>query len=61
MSINHRLNILGYLDLSVYGEKYKNSANLSIIDTKNLENGIYLLKITLPDHSTTTRKVVIQR
>ncbi len=34
VSINHRLNILGYLDLSTYGEKYKNSANLSILDMK---------------------------
>jgi para-nitrobenzyl esterase len=34
VSINHRLNILGYLDLSAYGEKFKNSANLSIIDMK---------------------------
>jgi para-nitrobenzyl esterase len=34
VSINHRLNILGYLDLSAYGEKYKNSANLSILDMK---------------------------
>jgi para-nitrobenzyl esterase len=32
VSINHRLNILGFLDLSAYGEKYKNSANLSILD-----------------------------
>lgn len=32
VSINHRLNILGFLDLSAYGEKYKNSANLSIVD-----------------------------
>ena len=32
VSINHRLNILGYLDLSAYGEKYKQSANLSILD-----------------------------
>lgn len=32
VSINHRLNILGYLDLSAYGDKYKQSANLSIID-----------------------------
>lgn len=23
VSINHRLNILGFLDLSAYGEKYK--------------------------------------
>jgi len=28
VSINHRLNLLGYLDLSAYGEKYKNSGNL---------------------------------
>lgn len=34
VSINHRLNILGFLDLSAYGDKYKNSANLSIIDIK---------------------------
>ena len=27
VSLNHRLNILGYLDLSAYGEKYANSAN----------------------------------
>ena len=32
VSINHRLNILGYLDLSAYGDKYKQSANLSIVD-----------------------------
>lgn len=34
VSINHRLNILGFLDLSAYGAKYKNSANLSVIDMK---------------------------
>lgn len=27
VSLNHRLNILGYLDLSPYGEEYANSAN----------------------------------
>jgi para-nitrobenzyl esterase len=27
VSLNHRLNILGYFDLSAYGEKYRNSAN----------------------------------
>jgi para-nitrobenzyl esterase len=32
VSINHRLNILGFLDLSAYGEKYKHSANASILD-----------------------------
>lgn len=32
VSINHRLNILGFLDLSAYGDKYKQSANLSILD-----------------------------
>jgi len=32
VSINHRLNILGFLDLSAYGEQYKQSANLSILD-----------------------------
>lgn len=34
VSINHRLNILGYLDLSAYGEKYKQSANSSVLDMK---------------------------
>ncbi len=32
VSINHRLNILGFLDLSAYGEPYKHSANLSLLD-----------------------------
>jgi len=34
ISINHRLNVLGFLDLSAYGEKYKYSANLSILDIR---------------------------
>ena len=34
VSINHRLNIIGFLDLSAYGDKYKHSANLSILDIK---------------------------
>ncbi len=34
VSINHRLNILGYLDLSAYGDKFKQSANLSVLDMK---------------------------
>lgn len=32
VSINHRLNVLGFLDLSAYGDKYKNSANNSVLD-----------------------------
>lgn len=32
VSVNHRLNILGFLDLSEYGEKYKLSANASFLD-----------------------------
>lgn len=32
VSINHRLNVLGFLDLSAYSEKYKHSANSSILD-----------------------------
>ncbi|MFX0555390.1 carboxylesterase/lipase family protein [Maribacter sp. CXY002] len=32
VSINHRLNVLGFLDLSSYGEKYTHSANNSILD-----------------------------
>ena len=31
-TVNHRLNILGYLDLSPYGEKYWNSGNLGQAD-----------------------------
>ena len=32
VTVNHRLNVLGFLDLSAYGEAYKNSANLGIMD-----------------------------
>lgn len=32
VSINHRLNILGYMDLSPFGEKYANSANAGSAD-----------------------------
>ena len=32
VSINHRLNVLGYLDMSAYGEKYKSSANAGLLD-----------------------------
>lgn len=32
VSINHRLNVLGYLDLSQYGEEYKESANAGLAD-----------------------------
>lgn len=32
VSINHRLNVLGYLDLSAFGEKYKNSGNAGHMD-----------------------------
>lgn len=32
VSINHRLNILGYLDLSSFGEKYKYSGNVGEMD-----------------------------
>src|SRR5579862_4199295 len=32
VSVNHRLNVLGFLDLSAYGEKYKSSANAGLID-----------------------------
>jgi para-nitrobenzyl esterase len=32
VSINHRLNILGFLDLSAYGDKYEASPNVSIMD-----------------------------
>ncbi len=32
VSVNHRLNILGFLDLSPYSEKYANSANAGLAD-----------------------------
>jgi para-nitrobenzyl esterase len=32
VSINHRLNILGFLDLSSFGEKYKSSSNVGMMD-----------------------------
>lgn len=32
VSINHRLNLLGYLDLSPFGEKYRNSGNAGHAD-----------------------------
>lgn len=34
VSINHRLNVLGFLDLSAFGDKYKTSANNSILDMR---------------------------
>ena len=46
VSVNHRLNILGFLDLSACGEKYAHSANVGMLDIvkalewvqKNIEN-----------------------
>jgi len=46
VSVNHRLNILGYLDLSACGEKYAQSANAGMLDVvkalewinKNIKN-----------------------
>ena len=46
VSVNHRLNILGFLDLSACGEKYAQSANAGMLDIvkalewiqKNIEN-----------------------
>ncbi len=32
VTVNHRLNVLGCLDLSAYGEEYKNSANIAMAD-----------------------------
>ena len=32
VSVNHRLNVFGHLDLSAYGEKYRQSANVGITD-----------------------------
>lgn len=32
VTVNHRLNVLGYLDLSAYGKKYKDSSNIGSRD-----------------------------
>ena len=32
VTVNHRLNALGFLDLSAYGDKYKSSANVGMMD-----------------------------
>ena len=32
VSVNHRLNSLGFLDLSAYGEEYRDSGNLGMLD-----------------------------
>jgi para-nitrobenzyl esterase len=32
VTVNHRLNVLGFLDLSAYGEEYEDSANVGIAD-----------------------------
>lgn len=32
VTLNHRLNVLGFLDLSAYGEEYRNSGNLGMAD-----------------------------
>ncbi len=32
VAVNHRLNSVGFLDLSAYGEKYKDSANAGMLD-----------------------------
>jgi para-nitrobenzyl esterase len=32
VSVNHRLNILGFLDLSSFGDQYKDSANVGMLD-----------------------------
>ena len=35
VSVNHRLNVMGYLDLSAYGEAYKNSGNVGMQDIQD--------------------------
>lgn len=32
VSVNHRLNVLGFLDMSAYGDQYKSSANAGLLD-----------------------------
>ena len=52
VSVNHRLNILGYLDLSACGSKYAQSANVGMLDiVKALEwikKILRILEATLP-------------
>ena len=31
VTLNHRLNVLGFLDLSAYGEKYESSGNAGLL------------------------------
>lgn len=40
VSVNHRLNVMGHLDLSEYGDKYKYSANVGITDIVDALNWI---------------------
>jgi para-nitrobenzyl esterase len=40
VSINHRLNALGFLDLSAFGDKYKHSANAGVMDIVSALNWI---------------------
>ena len=35
VSLNHRLNVLGHLDLSAYGKDYQYSGNVGILDLVN--------------------------
>lgn len=32
VTLNHRLNVLGFLDLSAYGDKYAKSGNAGLLD-----------------------------
>ncbi|MDX8056542.1 carboxylesterase family protein [Lentzea sp. BCCO 10_0798] len=35
VSVNHRLNVLGYMDLSAHGEAYRDSGNLGMLDIES--------------------------
>ena len=40
VSLNHRLNVLGFLDLSAYGAKYAHSGNLGMMDIVKALEGV---------------------
>ena len=49
VSVNHRLNVLGYLDLSPFGEKYQDSANAGNLDLIAALEWICLLYTSLAE------------
>lgn len=56
VSLNHRLNILGFCDLSAYGDKYKYSANVGIMD---LEAALHWVKANIANFGGDPNNVTI--